>query len=291
MRRRLWRNLTPVGNQPHARPSPRSRGHTDEPEAAIDVERMVYRRRVEVFLAGREAGETLTQDALREGVSVDALIDAAIGSAVFADEALRVLDEEYQPAIECREGCAYCCCKPGVLVTVPEVFRILREVRGTWDPGKVAALQVRAARYAALMHGRHFNDFVSDSVPCPLLVDGRCSIYEVRPLVCRGFNSTSADACRQAHEQSERLIPMFAILKDATDGTTVGMAQHLGKAGLTSAVVDLGTALHIALESGEELGVALVQPGSPLVAAEDSSWVADLWNRLREIAREVDIEV
>src|SRR5690242_19292114 len=32
-------------------------------------------------------------------------------------------------------------------------------------------------------------------LPCPLLVEGRCSVYAVRPLSCRGWNSLDRGLC------------------------------------------------------------------------------------------------
>jgi hypothetical protein len=37
-------------------------------------------------------------------------------------------------------------------------------------------------------------------VPCALLVDGRCSVYSVRPLLCRGYLSTDREGCRAGFE-------------------------------------------------------------------------------------------
>src|SRR5438094_260020 len=83
------------------------------------------------------------------------------------------------PSLDCREGCSYCCCKPGVLTTVPELLRILEHVRSTSDAGALETVAARARRYAWQLKGRRFDDLVDESIPCPLLVDGRCSVYEV----------------------------------------------------------------------------------------------------------------
>jgi uncharacterized protein len=216
-------------------------------------------------------------------------VATATESAQFADEALAIVDEEYRPAIACREGCSFCCRKPGVLVTLAELIRIVAHLRNIRDARGLDELQARAAGYVAQLRGRHFNDPTTDSVPCPLLVDDRCSVYDVRPLVCRGFNSTSAEACEEAHGTAGRLIPMFAILRDVTDGATVGVAQQLKHAGLGQAVLDLGTALSIALERPDAAESA-VRGGRPFEPAEDDSWVGDLWSRLREVARQVGIK-
>jgi Fe-S-cluster containining protein len=173
-------------------------------------------------------------------------------------------------------------------VSLPEVLRIVARLRETRDAGELDALRARAAGYVAQLQGRHFNDPTADSVPCPLLVGDRCSVYDVRPLVCRGFNSTSVEACEDAHGTGDRLIPMFAILKDVTDGATVGVAQQLKRAGLGQAVLDLGTALSIALERPDAAESA-VRGGRPFELAEDDSWADDLWSRLREVAGQLGI--
>jgi hypothetical protein len=139
-------------------------------DSSGDPERIAYRHRIEAFVASRDAAASLIRDTLAEGVTVDALITTASRSATFADEALAIVNEDYRPAIACREGGSYCCCKPGVLVTIPEVLRILAHLQDTIDTQALAELKGRAARYAAQLQGRHFNDPVSDSIPCPLLV-------------------------------------------------------------------------------------------------------------------------
>jgi Fe-S-cluster containining protein len=253
----------------------------DEPE--VNVEQIAYRGRVDAFLTSRDAGCALTADAIQDGLTVDALLSVAADAAIFADEALEIVAQAYRPALACREGCAYCCRKPGVLVALPEVLRILGHARETFTDSQLAELRTRAAGYVAQLQGRHFNDVVPESVPCPLLVDERCSVYEVRPLVCRGFNSTSADACRRAHGNPGALIPLFAILKDVTDGTTVGVAQELRRTGLNGSIVDLGTALHIALESDDDLATSVVQGSRALDAAEDPTWADDLWANVKSL--------
>ena len=37
-------------------------------------------------------------------------------------------------------------------------------------------------------------------LPCPLLVASECSVYPVRPLDCRAYNSRSVAACRDAFD-------------------------------------------------------------------------------------------
>jgi Fe-S-cluster containining protein len=254
------------------------------------AEQIAYRRRLDVFLASREVGETLTADALRRGIRLEPVLSGAEAIARYADEALAIVHDEYRPPLECRVGCCYCCCKPGVLATIPEFLRLLHYVWSTFSAQEREALIDRAHQYAGQMAGRSFNDLVDDLVPCPLLVDGRCSVYEVRPLVCRGYNSTNVEACRAASRDATATVPIFAVLKDVTDGATIGVAHALHAVGLDSALVDLGTALAIALPVGDGVSEAVVEGGSMLRPAENASLVPEMWAQVCETARAMGVD-
>jgi Fe-S-cluster containining protein len=242
-------------------------------------------RRATAFLESREAGMAIVGLALEGGVTVTSLTAAAENTASFADDAIRLVQERLLPAVECRPGCSYCCRKPGVLVTLPELLRVLEHVRTTFTVSQTVDLRTRATQYADQIAGHHFNDPLSGSVPCPLLVDERCSVYEVRPLVCRGFNSMSAEACRRAHDSVQYLIPIFALLKDVTDGATVGIAHRLKELGMRNSVVDLGSALHTALSAGQPDLDSLLADERVLESVEDPDWVDALWDRFRDVNR------
>ena len=250
-----------------------------------DIERQAYRERIEVFLAGREAGGTITADALRKGVSPASLAEAAAGLARFADEAQAIVREEYRPPLACGDRCWYCCCKPNVLVSIPELVRILRHVEAVFSPEALAALRQRSRGYEAQVAGRRLDDPIDESVPCPLLVDGRCSVYDIRPLVCRGYNSTDVEACRRGHRTGGALVPIFAMLRDVTDGATVGAGQQLAATGLDSSVLDLGLALNAALSCERDFAAALVRGEVDLAAAENRSYISELWDHVQETAR------
>lgn len=254
-------------------------------DLSAEIERTAYRERLDAFLASREAGSALTLDALRAGITLTTVVGAAADLAQYADTALTIVKEEYRPPLHCKEACWYCCCKPNVLTSIPELVRILEYVRTTFTLDAMSALKERAQRYAAQMKGRRFEDPLNDSVPCPLLVEGRCSAYEVRPLICRGYNSTNVNACRTAHENADALVPTFALLKDVTGGATVGAAQCLKAAGFNDSLVDLGTALHIALAAGDGFADEIIEGNADLSPAENASWVAELWATVRETAQ------
>jgi uncharacterized protein len=254
---------------------------------SAEVERIAYRHRLEVFLASRAAAQTITLDSLRAGLRLKSVVAAAAGLAEYADEAVTIVREEYRPPLACREGCAHCCCKPGVLVSVPDFLRLLEHIDASFDAAMRAALVERAARYAQQMRGRDVSAPIDEPVPCPLLSADRCTVYEVRPLVCRGYNSTDADACRRARVDAAVMVPTFAIVKDVTDGASVGASQALKDAGVNDALVDLGTALHLALSADRGFVERVVGGSADLGGAENRTWVSDLWEVVRDTARQV----
>src|SRR5262245_29379813 len=98
---------------------------------SADIERQAYRQRLETFFASRDAAASLTADSLKLGIRLRPVVEAAADVAHFADEALAIVHDEYHPHLDCQEGCHYCCCKPGVLVSVPEFLRILINIHST----------------------------------------------------------------------------------------------------------------------------------------------------------------
>jgi Fe-S-cluster containining protein len=85
----------------------------------------------------------------------------------------------------CAPGCFFCCYLP-VDVLAPEAFRIAAHLQQTRSPGELVALVYQLGTYGQQDFGaRH----------CVFLADGRCSIYEVRPMVCRSYNSLSKERC------------------------------------------------------------------------------------------------
>jgi Fe-S-cluster containining protein len=104
--------------------------------------------------------------------------------------AIEALPSKAQHA--CAPGCDFCCYLP-VDVLAPEAFRIAAYLEQTRSPEELATVVYRLGA-----QGQH--DF--DLRPCVFLANGRCSIYEVRPMVCRGYNSLSKESCEAYHHDA-----------------------------------------------------------------------------------------
>lgn len=115
------------------------------------------------------------------------------------DELDRLRDEEgIEPT--CREGCCHCC-GVAILATLPEALVISNYIKQEFTSGKTEALRRRMERWFVSMNedlpmvlraGIDEHTAVHEFGPtCPLLDDEVCSVYPVRPWICRCHFATS----------------------------------------------------------------------------------------------------
>src|SRR5947209_5407335 len=101
--------------------------------------------------------------------------------------------------VACRSGCTYCCMFP-VAASAPEVLAIAAFVRERFDEERRAALDARVEANIAATDGLDMDQRDRVRLDCPFLEAGRCTVYEVRPIACRGFSSYSVEDCREDYE-------------------------------------------------------------------------------------------
>jgi Fe-S-cluster containining protein len=133
------------------------------------------------------------------------------------------------PAPDCRPGCAHCCRRP-VEATDPEVLRLARAVRG-WPAPERAALH---ARLRAHRPGQ----------ACAFLRDERCSVYALRPGVCRKAHSLSVQACAAGAAEIPQRLDWIVDAEALMAGTALAYRD----AGLPAAARELNAAVARALD-------------------------------------------
>ena len=112
-------------------------------------------------------------------------IEAATYAATLFDATLA---QEKMGPVACGKGCFHCCTKL-VMVTLPDIFRLARAVRGKAE--KVTEITAAAVQARAITQGQSRDQ----KLPCPVLTDQACSAYGARPIPCRYLLSQSLDAC------------------------------------------------------------------------------------------------
>jgi len=221
--------------------------------------------------------------------------NAMAGTSKIADGVL-AQSPERPPA--CRAGCAHCC-HQSVGVTPPEVFAIYDHLRAACTPGELAETVQRLRAADDRTRGMTAAERLSPEFPCPFLEASRCSIYEVRPLSCRGANSLDAGACeRTLHDQDARAallagtesIPCYLEPIRAFHAVTAGMQLALDQLhGLEARPLELTAAMRIMADDPDGVPAAWLGGKDPFAAAAGGDNTGD--PRIREVSgRRVGVE-
>jgi Fe-S-cluster containining protein len=179
----------------------------------------------------------------RTAATVRALVEHAFASTRTTTEALlRRTPPAGQPA--CRAGCAFCCAIP-VSVHPAEALYLALHLREGLHADALAALVARLRQRVEARRGWTVEQRRTPQRRCVFLTaDGRCGMYDARPLACRGYTSPSAEACQEDRDP----IPVHEGVMSATSGVSYGLAEATAALGLESARYELESAVLCALE-------------------------------------------
>jgi Fe-S-cluster containining protein len=101
--------------------------------------------------------------------------------------------------IACKPGCHFCCFAQ-VSVTPPETLLIGNYVEKSYTDRDKQDLMKRIDKNLELTHGKSLEQRVKVwyDTPCIFLKNKKCTVYEVRPFICRAWHSLSLDQCKKA---------------------------------------------------------------------------------------------
>lgn len=188
-------------------------------------------------------------------------------------------------AIACAAGCAICC-HQHVAVALVEAVAIAGAIA---DDARLAQRVAEAApRISALpaLERRRAR------IPCPFLEDdGRCGIYEIRPVRCRGVHSRDVELCRSQTERPDAAAAERAARREVphafplvpvqiADAALTGLALAQQDAGIATDTLELVSALGLLLRDPgraqasmtgqDDLAEARLDPDARPVAATDT---------------------
>lgn len=103
----------------------------------------------------------------------------------------------------CARGCSWCCHQLVVLTCRDDARRILDTVRERLDAAGFAAFERQVREQAAAIAAIGHDAAQAGRWTCPLLRDGACLVYEVRPVACRSVFSPDAACCRAMMEADD----------------------------------------------------------------------------------------
>ncbi len=140
--------------------------------------------------------------------------------------------------IACKAGCNHCC-RARVEAMAAEIFRIARELRGR--PAEEMNHVIRRLETHLAM--RSDEQAWSRRPQCPFLENELCSIYDVRPGVCRKAHSLDLRKCRTDAAEIPQNLGIVVGIAALTQGT----ADAYRKLGLDAASHELGQGVLLAL--------------------------------------------
>lgn len=164
----------------------------------------------------------------------------------------------------CRLGCCHCC-RFHIPMNMAEAHILAQYIRREMSPEQIDALRARTQRWHQWEHcrpGRYPQarvegptDFSNYDHSCPLLVDGACMAYPVRPVVCRTHfvRSHPSSCCAAVDPKSTEDAPL-ALMSVVTASRLFNrvMKDHIEGAGLDFSRSILLLPHWLALEMGWE---------------------------------------
>lgn len=135
---------------------------------------------------------------------------------------------------ECKAGCSFCC-SVKVEVSDPEAIQIARHVQDLPQDEKVKLIEK-----LKLVAAHKANLTTSGRSDCAFLEAGLCSIYAIRPSVCRKAHSLSVKACEELAPEIPQNLNLLLQCEVIVAGANEAFQKnnlHVGKYELSSAVL------------------------------------------------------
>ncbi len=148
--------------------------------------------------------------------------------------------------IACGPGCCSCCCNQ-VEVIPPEALLIGHYLDQHFPRWKESRLQERLARLLHKKAGKTKVELAKmrRTLPCPLLKKRHCSVYPVRPLVCRAMHALSKEHCQMALASQDRTeVPFYAHRYEIILSVSRGLQEACQALELQNRPLDLVSALY-----------------------------------------------
>ncbi len=179
-------------------------------------------------------------------------------------------------SVACKAGCDHCCYQP-VGVTAPEALAIFDHLKQTRSVEALAQLTAHVAKRHEQTRDLSAAERFSPEQPCPFLESGHCSVYEVRPLACRGMNSLDADDCADRLRDPEARATFLAKGFGGRSFMEPIRGFHAVSAGLQLALtelyhldmrpLDLTAAMHLLLSGSDALPDEWLSGRAPFATA------------------------
>ena len=151
----------------------------------------------------RNAFKDILEDRFREKIYNSFINDAVLhvlkDVMAYSHDIVDALESSNQsPAVACGAGCSYCC-HSQIHVLPIEALLILSFLSECFTTKQMRLLMDRIDQRLQRTRKKSLGSLFSikDELPCIFLKNGMCSIYQVRPFICRAWNSMDSSLCKK----------------------------------------------------------------------------------------------
>lgn len=148
----------------------------------------------------------------------------------------------------CAAGCSFCCWNR-IDAPAHEVLLIARYLRARGSEEELTAVRTAARARHDADRGMDYAARQTHMRPCVLLLDGVCSVYQVRPGACRRYFSGSVEACHRLWQDPRAEAAVETpLLHDAGRAVGTAVRRAFVEAGYDPWFYDFQAGLAEALE-------------------------------------------
>jgi hypothetical protein len=193
-----------------------------------EIRRIFYRdgyRMADTHLGGEFSAPRLKSAIAGLYGAVDELLESFLARTAY----------EGSPA-QCKKGCAWCCYQEVFAVT-HEFLYLYEFVLEYFTEQEQERVLERAREKTFLSLNLPEEQLLKIREACPFLEKGSCMIYQVRPMACRIYLSSSALSCKRDHDRPDhgkRIPELFEFPLLAGRMMNQGFTAYLKQSGIQS---------------------------------------------------------
>ncbi len=166
------------------------------------------------------------------------------------------------PSVDCSSGCSYCCYSQ-VNITPVESLLIHAFIIENFSAVELKGLKAKIRENLFLTAGKTLQDrfTIKEQAPCIFLKEDKCSVYSVRPFICRAWNSLDHKACVSAfhsdkHDSAIDASPMRNYVFQTARDLFVDLSRQMG---LETGTLDIPLAISKCLKMVNPFSFLMVQ--------------------------------
>ena len=193
---------------------------------------------------------------LKSDPTLDGVLYLANQSYAWADSLIERFetDNPLPQPIACKPGCDFCCHNQ-IEATPLEALSIGNFLQALPVADR-AGLQNRIKVSVARRTGKTKQEIalLRREFPCPLLSQGLCAVYPVRPLLCRAMHSLDVRRCEQALREENLSPDRYYLHRDEIVRSIIkGLADGCRAMGFQTLPLDLAQAMDLFLAQPERV--------------------------------------